>query len=126
MAAVGLLAFCLAGCGKDYEQKKLGKDSAQGQQVRAMVQALRDGGEKGLAGVMAQQAAGGLSDSQIQALRASLMELLRAGSVELERIDRFGPEVYRATLVLSTGGASRSAAFLLVEKDGQLRWAGRN
>jgi hypothetical protein len=124
--AAGLLALCLAGCGKDYDQKKLGKDSAQGRQVQAMVQTLRDGGEKGLTAAMAQQAAAGLSGSQTQALRLSLMELLRAGSVELERIDQFGPSVIRATFVLTTGGAKRSAALLLVEKEGQLRWAGRN
>jgi len=125
-AAAGLLALCACGCGKDYDQKKLGKDSPQAAQVRAKVQALRDGGEKGLPGAMARQAAGGLSDAQTQALRASLMELLRAETVELERMDQFGPSVIRATFVLSSGSAKHSAAFLLVEKDGQLRWAGRN
>jgi hypothetical protein len=121
-----LLALATAGCGKDYEQKKLGRDSPQGAQVRAMVQALRAGGEKGLDGALARQAAGNLSDPEKQALRAALMELLRAGSVELERIDQFGPRAYRATFILTAGGAPRPAAFLLVEKDGQLRWAGRN
>jgi hypothetical protein len=116
----------IAGCSKDYEQKKLGTDSPQAAQVRAMVQSLRQAGEKGLLDVMKQQSAGSLSEPQTESLQASLRELAAAESAELDRIDRFGPEVYRATFTLASAGKTRPVALLLVSKANQLRWAGRN
>jgi hypothetical protein len=124
--AVVLASVAGGGCSKGFEQKKLGKDSPQADQVRAMVQALRQAGEKGLSDLLPRQAAGELTDSQRQSLRASLMELIRADSVELDRIDRFGPEIYRVTFTLVAAGKSRPAALLLVVQGDQLRWAGRN
>ena len=121
-----LLLAAMSGCGKEYEQKKLGKDSPEGQRVAAMVQAMRQAGEKGVDETLSKQAAGGLTDPQRQSLRAALMELIQAASVELDRFDQFGPQVYRATFRLSSGGASRTAAFLLVSQGAELRWAGRN
>ena len=124
--AILLLAAAAGGCSKDYEQKKLGKDSPEGQRVRAMVESLRQGGEKGLPDALARQSAGGLSQAQAEALQASLRELIQASSVEMERFDSFGPKVYRATFTITSAGNSRTAAFLLVAQGDELRWAGRN
>jgi hypothetical protein len=119
-------AIAMTGCSKDFEQKKLGKDSPEASRVRAMVDALRQGGEKGLAETMKTQAAGGLTGSQELALQASLRELIAADAVEVDKVDSFGPQVYRATLKLSTGGKTRAVALLLVATGDELRWAGRN
>ncbi len=116
----------VTGCSRDYEQKKLGKDSPEAQRVRTMVDALRQGGEQGLAAAMRAQAAGGLTGAQELALQASLRELIAADGVEVEKVDSFGPQVYRATLRVSAGGQTRAVALLLVVKGDEFRWAGRN
>jgi hypothetical protein len=123
LARAAILLLLMTGCGKDYGQQKLGRDSPQGRQVAGMVQALRQAGEKGLDPVLSRQAVEGLSQAELQALRAGLIEIVRAKNVEFERLDKFGPQVYRATFMLEKDGAKQPAAMLLVDKDGLLRWA---
>jgi hypothetical protein len=91
-----------------------------------MLVALRSAGPAGLEEVIKQQAAGGLTDRQATALRATLEQLAKAQAVELEEMDRFGDDVYRAALGVTSGKSSRTVYMLLVVSDGWLRWAGKN
>lgn len=125
-AGLTLVAVAVSGCGRKYEHKRLEQDSAEAAEVREMVRVLRQAGKEGLPGVMSEQAAEGLNESQTRALRAALTELIEVDSVVLVRVDGFGPNIYRATFTLSSAGASRTAALLLVSRGGHLCWAGRN
>ncbi len=115
-----------AGCSRDYEQKQLGDDSPQAGQVRDMIASLRQGGLERLDETMRRQAAEGLSRQQQAGLRATLAEIIEAEKVELNRLDRFGKNVCRAALDLSEGPQQSKVFVLLVESQGDLRWAGRN
>lgn len=125
-AVAGLALLPVAGCSDGYEQRRLAGDAPQRRELRVMVDALRSGGEEALEGFLAEHGASGLTDVQRAALRASLTEIVRAESVELTELDRFGRDVYRATLRMTTAGQTKPAYFLLIRSGGRLRWAGRN
>ena len=121
--AAGLVA---AGCSGEYKQDRLDADSRRAAEVRSLVASLREGGTDGIEGHLRRHASGGLTDVQTLALRATLAEIVNAEAVELARIDRFGDDIYRASLKLTSGGQIRTFTVLLVETGGALRWAGRN
>ena len=120
----GLMAW--AGCSRHYEHADLGLDSPQARQVQAMIAAARQGGLNGLDQTVHGQAAAGLNATQMATLRAVLGAMIQAGSIHLQAIDRFGPNVYRAVLVLEAGGKPRTQAMLLVKRADKLYWAGPN
>ncbi|MCD4699822.1 MAG: hypothetical protein K8R91_04535 [Phycisphaerae bacterium] len=124
----GLVAVVIfaAGCSGDYKQKQLGDDSPQAVQVRAMIASLRQAGLERLDETMRQQVAEGLNRRQKAGLRAMLTEIILVEKVKLHSLDRFGQSVCRATLELSEGGQQSKVFVLLVENQGNLRWAGRN
>ncbi|MGA2264945.1 MAG: hypothetical protein ABSH10_00750 [Phycisphaerae bacterium] len=126
VAAVLFAALAWPGCSKEYARRPLGKDGPEGQEVRGMVAALRSADATGLEAVLRRQMAGGLTELQAQSLEATLIQLAKAEAVELEALDRFGEDVTRAALRVTSGGASRTVCLLLVRADGRLRWAGRN
>jgi hypothetical protein len=126
VAAVLSAVLAWPGCSKQYAHKPLGKDGPEGQEVRGMVTALRSAAPAGLEAAIRQQTAGGLTELQAQTLEATLIQLARAEAVELEALDRFGDNVTRAALRVTSGGSSRTVCLLLVRADGRLRWAGRN
>ena len=119
----GLVA---AGCSKEYEQNRIDGDSPRAAEVRSMIASLREGGTDGVEDHLRRYAASDLTDARTAALRATLREIVNAEAAELERLDRFGDDVYRASLRLTSGGRARTLLVLLVETDGALRWAGRN
>lgn len=121
-----VLAAAVGGCGGEYEREEFGPDSSQADSVRQMVTRLRDGGEAGLDQVLARDAADDLDDAQQRALRAALRELIRADDVRLERLDRFGKDVWRAVFELTTSAGKRTACLLLFVRDGRPRWASPN
>jgi len=120
--AVGLLA----GCADRHEHERLDLDSPHARRVRQMVDAVREAGLDRLSELTDRDAAGGLTPGQSKALAAALAEVAAADTVELLRMDSFGPQVVRATLRLRRVGREQTVAFLLVETDAGLRWAGRN
>lgn len=91
-----------------------------------MIASLREGGTDGLEEHLRQYAVSDLTDARTAALRATLMEIVNAEAAELARLDRFGDDVYRASMRLTSGVRTRTFPVLLVETDGALRWAGRN
>jgi hypothetical protein len=116
-----------AGCSKEYEHRKLGRDSPQAKQVRKMVQSLHEGGLERLGELMARQAAADLTGGQTRVLRGALERIVDADSVELEKIERFGKNVYRAVFRLDEkNGPATLAVLLVTAKAGTLRWAGPN
>ena len=95
-------------------------------QVQSLLAQLRAGGADGLDEVLADDCAGGLAPHQEAGRKAALERLASADSAGLTRLDRFGPNVYRATFDLGRGGRTRQMCMLLVRSDGKLLWAGRN
>ena len=91
-----------------------------------MLETLRRDGAANLDRSMSEQGVAGLDEGFASALRATLKELIDADTARLQDLDRFGENVYRATFLLTSGRQSRQVFILLVEKDGALRWAGRN
>lgn len=126
LAAMLPVVLACPGCTKKYARRPVEKDSPRAQEVLAMVAALHSAGPAELEGVIRQQAAGGLTELQAQSLCAALVLLSNAKAVELEDLDRFGEDVYRAALRVTTGGSSRMVCMLLVVSDGRLLWAGKN
>lgn len=126
---VALLAAMLlsAGCSKQYEHERFAQDSPEAVHIRKLVGALRKGGPDGLDERMAEQAAPGLNDNQMRSLRFALAQIVAADTVELEKTERFGRQVYRAVFRLRTEDVPGSLAMLLVKtQDGALRWVGKN
>ena len=114
------------GCSQNYDRKRPGPDSPRGQEVARMLTALREAGGDGLDETIRRHGAAGLDDARAGALRAALLELVEARSVELETLDRFGENVYRARFRVASGRDERKTHLLLVVSDGKLRWAGPN
>jgi len=112
------------GCRKEYARDRLGADSGPAGEVRGMIDALRGAGQGRLDEMMQRQAADGLNSNQRAALRAALDGLIAADKVELLQVDRFGDEVYRASLLLSSTDKTTTVYLLLVMKDARLLWAG--
>lgn len=119
-------ALC-AGCSKEYSHQRLDKDGPEAQQVISLVSALRRGGAEGLAGTIDRQALPGLTENQLEGLSSVLEKIASADSVELQKIEQFGKQVYRVVLALKTEGGPGSLAMLLGTADGEaLRWIGKN
>jgi len=116
-----------AGCSKEYEHQRFAQDSPEAVHIRKLVRALREGGPDHLDERLAEQAARGLNEDRTRSLRFALAQLVAADAVELEKTERFGRQVYRAALRLTTKDGPRRLAMLLVKtEDGALRWVGKN
>ena len=125
IAAV-LTAFC-AGCSDEYNHARLDKDGPEAQQVRSFVSVLRQGGTDGLDKTLPLQALEGLTEDQLKALRSTLERIVTADSVELQKIEQFGQQVYRVVFALETADGPASLAMLLgLATDDKLRWIGKN
>ncbi|MBL7221285.1 MAG: hypothetical protein ISS69_14310 [Phycisphaerae bacterium] len=125
IAAV-LTAFC-AGCSDEYNHERLDTDGPEARQVRSFVSVLRQGGTGGLDKTMPLQALGGLTEDQLKALRSTLKRIVTADSVELQKIEQFGDQVYRVVFALETDGTPESLAMLLgMTDDDTLGWIGKN
>ena len=128
--AVCCLAAALcsgAGCSKEYEHERLDKDSAHFAAVQAMIDELRGADENQLVAVLARQIADGLDASRAKGLRYVLGELPKAESVKLKRVDRWGNDLYRATLESTLEGRKKTLALLLILTDDEkLYWANTN
>ena len=123
-AVITLSSF--PGCSKQYERERLDNQSQRMEEFRAMLASLRSSDGEALKHCIERQMAGQLTDRQKQALEATLGEIAAAEQVHIRHLDRFGEKVYRASLELVTGRERRTVPVLLVEADGELRWAGRN
>jgi len=126
LIGVCLAAAVLAGCSDKYDRQGLGADSAQAAQVRRMIAALRNAGSDRAEDVMRRQMPAGLQSRRAEALKATLTRIVKADSVELAKIDRFGDKVYRASLKLTSADREQTIHVLLVQGEGELRWAGQN
>ena len=127
LAAAAVAALALTGCSKSYEHRRLGGNDPQADQVRRLLQALREQDEEHLPAVVREQAAANLTTAQEQALQTALRELAQAESVHLVRLDAFGDQVRRATFRRTNRGRSTDEAMLLItDADGRLRWVGPN
>ena len=122
-ACVIVAAAC--GCSKEYKQSGLGPGSPRWAEVQSALDALRQAGEAGLDGFLAERAKG-LDGKRTEALRATLVQFIKADGVKLVGVDRFGDDVYRARFAIEESGRSRMVPILMDEKVGQLRWLGRN
>ena len=129
-----IIAVCLAaalysgaGCSKEYAHERLDKDSARFVAVQDMIDELRAADENQRGDVLARQIADGLDESRVKGLRYVLGELAGAETVTLKRVDRWGSELYRATLQSTANGRSSTLALLLVLVDDEkLYWANTN
>ncbi|MDP6546422.1 MAG: hypothetical protein QGH60_20775 [Phycisphaerae bacterium] len=73
------------------------------------------------------QALPGLTEDQLKGLRSMLEKIVTADSVELQKIERFGEQVYRIVLALESEGGPESLAMLLgPAPDDTLKWIGKN
>ena len=125
IAAV-VTALC-AGCSKEYSHRRLDADGPEAKQVRSLVSALRQAGAGGLDKTMARQVRPGLTKDELKGLRFALDKIVTADSVELQKIEQFGKQVYRVVFALDTGGEGESLAMLLaISADDTLRWIGKN
>jgi hypothetical protein len=124
-----LLAVALTGlaCSREYKHRRLETDSRETACIQRLLQGLRSAGEAGVDSALETDAASGLSDAQRRFLKGTLLELVRAESVELVRSDRFGEEFCRATFRLTSAKGSRDVSILFVDTGGgDLRWFQRN
>jgi len=116
-----------AGCSKEYSHHRLDKDGPEATRVISLVSDLRQGGTGGLDKTMPQQALEGLTEDQLKSLRFALEKIVTADSVELQKIEQFGEQVYRVVFALETAEGPESLAMLLGMSDGdELRWIGKN
>ena len=122
------LSACLlpGGCDKQYAQRKLDAQSSQWQEVSTLIDDLREGGQARIDALVSQSSAEGTDEGRAAALRAMLTQIAQADSAALTKLDRFGDQVYRASLTLSSPEHGTTLYVLLVEKDGRLQWAGPN
>ena len=125
-AGVLIVVSITAGCSGKYKHERIGPDAKVFVQVQSLLAQLRATGADGLDKVLADDCAGGLASHQAAGRKAALERLAAADSAGLTRLDRFGPDVYRATFDLDRGGRKRQMCMLLVRSDGKLLWAGRN
>lgn len=126
LAVMVLIGLMLAGCSPEYGHKTVGPDSPEGRTVTAMLQELRRGGKAGVDHFIDRHGASSLTLQQRRGLRAALEYLATTtGALKLVELDRFGPRVFRAGVRVS-GPPAVTAALLLVESGGELRWAGPN
>ena len=120
-----LVVSITAGCSGKYKHERIGPDAEVFVQVQSLLAHLRASGADGLDEVLADNCAGGLAPHQAAGRKAALERLASADSAGLTRLDRFGPDVYRATFDLGHDGQTRQMCMLLVRSDGRLLWAGR-
>jgi len=116
----------LGGCSDKYGHKPLGSDSPEAQQVRAMTEELRADGMDRLKDIANSQALEELTDQQLERLHLGLEKLVVADGAELQKIEKFGPDIYRAVFTVEIGSDSEPLAMLLGTSGGKLRWIGRN
>ena len=120
-------AFAAAGCGKDYEQRRLDEQSPEFQRVATMLQDLRQAGQDGLDEHLDEHGAADLNAQRTEALRAVLRELQQAQTATLVQLDAFGPQTYRATIELRVDEEPKTVAVLLVApEEDTFYWAGMN
>jgi hypothetical protein len=119
------LLTLLAGCSTKYQHSDLSTDSPEGKKVAAMIEAVRKAKSDGLNSVILSNCAPGLNDREKESLKATLAEISAASGAELAAIDRFGDNVFRASIRLA-GPQESTIYVLLISKDDQLYWAGRN
>jgi hypothetical protein len=116
-----LMLLALVGCTETHEHEAIGKDSPEFKAVQKMVDSLR---LHGVDEAMETSAAKGLKPERIEALTATLQTLYDAETIELEAVDQFGPETFRATFLLNE---TKTFAVLLVRPEGEeFCWVGMN
>lgn len=126
LLATAVILTAVGGCSKKYQQRRVDADDARTEQVRGMMEALRSAGEGDFADLARKQAVPDLEEQHLAALQAALEQIADAGRANLTRLDRFGKDVYRATIELHDAGGVRQLSMLLVPVEGELRWAKRN
>ncbi|MDP7287819.1 MAG: hypothetical protein QGH94_07490 [Phycisphaerae bacterium] len=124
IVAVG--ALLCAGCSSEYSPSRLDSDSPEAKRVVSMVSTLRQGGVDGLAANMSAQAIPGLTKPQLKGLRVGLEKIVTADDVQLQKIERFGQQIYRAVLTLKVDGRTEPLAMLLAPDGDGLGWIGPN
>ena len=125
--AVIAAMLLLGGCSKEYSLDRLEADGPEAKRVKSLIADLRQAGTDGLDDTLTAQAIPELTTKQLEALRAALEKMIFADSVELEKIEQFGENVYRAVLAMETEGKPESMAMLLSPgPDDKLRWIGKN
>ena len=121
-----LMAFFMAnGCSDKYEHQQMGGDSQQLAKIRQMLGQLRQGPDS-LDAALSRQVAAGLSQGRENMVRVRLAEIAGAEKVLLERLDRWGQDMYRATIKYTADGRAHTLAMLLVADGYELDWAGVN
>ena len=125
-SSVLVAVLLAAGCSKQYEHKRLSRGCPEFLRVQQMLQELREAPADGLDAVLSRQVAAGLSNTQQTGVRFILGELARAKEVHIERLDRWGEGIYRATIKFTAASSRHTVAMLLVAEGDELYWAGTN
>ncbi len=123
---VGAVALMLGGCGDKYGQSENDSGSPQFARVASMLAELRSSDSGGIDEALTRQSAADLNQSQAASLRATLTMLAQAEQTELTGLDRFGKDIYRASIQVTNNRSRRSVYILLVDDGDDLRWAGMN
>ena len=124
--AAAVMVFC-AGCSKEYAHERLESDGPEAARVRALVQALRQAGADALDETIVRQTRPGLTEYEVKSLRFALDKIVAADSVELQKTEKFGKQVYRVVLAIETADGPESLAMLLaIGADDKMRWIGKN
>jgi hypothetical protein len=124
---IAVATVFLVGCSEKYDHDRLGTDGPEAKQVRALVSVLRQSGPDDLDKTIALQALPDLTGDQLKALRSALDLIVAADGVELQKIDKFGKQVYRVVFALDIDGAPESLAMLLsIGDEDKFKWIGKN
>ena len=125
LVALGLLAVGVAGCSRaPYRNTDLTPDSAEGREISEQLATLKNGGTAGVPAFMRAHAA--VDNERAAMLQWALGQLVTADTLELRRLDAFGPDIVRAVIAVKRGGAEQENTFLLVRKKNRLQWASPN
>ncbi|MBI1336202.1 MAG: hypothetical protein GC164_04485 [Phycisphaera sp.] len=125
---LALTCVCLAplGCEKKYAYRDLGLDSPEARQVEANLQRLRESAPDQRAELTKTQLDEGLKPELAQAITRALLDLASRPESKLVSVDRFGPDVYRAVFDRNANSGPNQTAFLLVKRNGDMKWVTLN
>ncbi|MDP6633720.1 MAG: hypothetical protein QGG42_02380 [Phycisphaerae bacterium] len=127
LVTTALMTLLCVGCSKEYSHRRFAADGPEAEQAKALAARLRQAQADELDKIMTSQTMSGLTRPQLENLRFGLGRIISADSVELQKIEQFGKEVYRAVFTLRIEDRSESVSMLLAIGAGdKLKWIGKN
>lgn len=125
---LAMLAACLgsSGCDSKYKHSDVNLDSPEAKQITSMIEAVRKAGSDGLAAYVDADAGKQITAEQKKALVAALQPLATADHAKLMAVDRFGANIFRATIQLDDDGVTSTQGFAVIAASDHFHWAALN